>query len=55
MASEAEISNGRYTGNIVGTLLPKEQVERLQQWLANYDGDTQAVTFTVIQLTTCRC
>ncbi|BFM13980.1 HAD family hydrolase [Maricurvus nonylphenolicus] len=46
MASEAEIIDGRYTGNVVGTpCFQAGKVTRLQQWLAQYDGDKENCYF----------
>lgn len=46
MASEAEIKDGRYTGNVVGTpCFQAGKVTRLQQWLAQYDGDKENCYF----------
>lgn len=46
MASEAEIKDGRYTGNVVGTpCFQAGKVTRLQQWLAQYEGDKENCYF----------
>lgn len=46
MASEAEVIDGKYTGNIVGTPCFREgKVSRLQAWLQNYTGNTDSIWF----------
>jgi HAD superfamily hydrolase (TIGR01490 family) len=46
LASEAEIVDNRYTGEVVGTPCFQDgKVTRLQEWLANYDGDKENCYF----------
>lgn len=46
MASEAEVIDGRYTGEIVGIPCYQDgKVARLQEWLQHYPGDTSVIWF----------
>ncbi len=46
LASEPEILNDRYTGEVVGTPCYQEgKVTRLKQWLQNYSGDLSGSYF----------